>query len=330
MKYYLYGQEGINDEVINHYLSLIERAIKRYNDKAIFQRATNISEITNDSTAIYYVITDAIRSWIKNRRPFYIWMQGVYPEERLLRKGNKLDYYITSIIEYFILRKAKKIFMVSDEMLSHYENKYKLVLKNKTFIMPCYNCELDEEAFRYKDKYNNLSFCYVGSLANWQCFDDIVLLYKKVENRFKEAKFYIFTKEVDNAKKILLENNIKNYEVSFVPSNELANYLKKIKYGFILREDIAVNWVATPTKLSNYLSCGIIPIFSNYLHNYNNLSKRYKYLISLESNNDINRLIEFEDIHISESEVLNEYSKIFEELYSDEKNIDNIAKFLSK
>lgn len=328
MKYQLYGQQGINDDVIKHYLYIIRNGIELADIANKVERVQKICDMDKGSIAIYYTAPDAFRSWLRNRNHFFIWMQGIYPEERRLRKNNIFDYYIVSALEYFSLRISKKVFMVSDAMLKYYEKKYKLSLKNKTFIMPCYNCQLEENSFFSKNKYNSATFCYVGSLGVWQCFDETVKLYKYIEQKLQNSMFYVFTKSIDDAEKILKKYGVNNYEVRFVPAEELKEALSSIKYGFIIRNNISINWVATPTKLSNYLANGIIPIFSKYIKSYDDLSKEYNYLLSLNNNDDVDSILEFERVPVIADEILKEYKKIFNHLYSDQKNIEDIRNFL--
>lgn len=48
----------------------------------------------------------------------------------------------------------------------------------------------------------------------------------------------------------------------------MSEALADVKFGFVLRNDVPVNRVATPTKLSSYLSAGVIPVFSKYLKDF--------------------------------------------------------------
>lgn len=328
MKYQIYGQTGINDEVINYYLNLIKCGVEMSDSNNIVEFIGKIGYIERYSIGIYYTATDAMRCWLKNRNSFYIWTQGIYPEERRLRKNSVLDYYLVSAIEYFVLRKAKKIFMVSEDMLNHYEKKYRMSLKSKTFIMPCYNCQLNEEAFKTPEKYTKPTFCYVGSLSEWQCFEETVELYKNIEQHLHGSKFYVFTKSIDEAKEILERNDIRNYELMYVPADELHEHLKQIKYGFIIRKNIAVNRVATPTKFSNYVSNGIIPVYSECIGSYKRLSQRFKYLIMLNNNENIDSILDFEKVNLFPESIMAQYKEIFNSQYSDEKNIIAISDFI--
>jgi hypothetical protein len=228
----------------------------------------------------------ALEFWIKGYKNLIIWAQGIVPEEAIMLGSYKYKYYAHSFIEKVMLKRAKFIFMVSEEMLKHFESKYNLSLKRKTYIMPCFNeNKIDEQSFQIKDKYLNNTFLYAGSLQEWQCFEQTVKVYKKIEDTISNTKFYIYTKERTKAITILKQNGVRNYIVDFVSLKDLSKKIRNIKYGFVLRKDTIVNRVATPTKLSNYISHGIIPIYSPCLHSFNNYNKNTGLAIPFELEN---------------------------------------------
>lgn len=95
------------------------------------------------------------------------------------------------------------------------------------------------------------------------------------ENRRKrgDVELRVFTFSVDQANKLLEERGIKNYSVTSVPPDQMTEALRDVKFGFVLRDDIAVNNVATPTKLSSYLSAGVIPVYSTALKDFHEKRK---------------------------------------------------------
>ena len=100
----------------------------------------------------------------------------------------------------------------------------------------------------------------------WQCFEQTVKLYAELERlSATPTKFHVYTFQQDKAREILAANGVQNYEVDCVDKEGLSERIKIMKYGFVLREDCTVNNVATPTKFSNYLANGIIPIYSSSL-----------------------------------------------------------------
>jgi len=328
-KYKIFGQQGINDEVITHYIDIISNGIKRKEKNSKIVRVQSHKEIKKGDTCIFYTFPDAIRILIRKKVNYYIWFQGIYPEERQLYSKGKFDYLLCSFLEKIVIKKAKKIFVVSDEMISFYEKKYKIKIREKSLIIPCYNDKINEEAFKVNKKYLNPTFAYVGSLSKWQCFDKIVELYKKINEIIPSSKLYVYTKSVDEAKKILDSNNVYNYCVECIKPEEVNTKLANIKYGFIIRDNIAVNNVATPTKFVNYLSAGVIPIISKCIKSYDRIAKESKYIISEKNDNDIiEQIKEIESKKVSVDDIYNSYYEIFDKYFNDNKNEKRVSIFL--
>ncbi|MGE0906881.1 hypothetical protein AB4M30_16785 [Escherichia coli] len=45
-----------------------------------------------------------------------------------------------------------------------------------------------------------------------------------------------------------------------MPKEDVINVMARCHLGFVLRDDIVVNRVACPTKLIEYLECGVVPV----------------------------------------------------------------------
>ena len=225
-----------------------------------------------------FIVTDTLHTAFvyiqKGYSNHIIWMQGITPEESYMRRHSKLRFIILSQLEKIILKKAKLVLLVSEEMQRHYEEKYAIKLGQKSVIMPCFNEDEMVKSSFYDDKYKQNNFVYVGSLHQWQCFEQTVHLYKKIElSSSVPTKFYVFTFQKEAAIKLLNKNYVHNYQVGCVDKEALSECLKSMKYGFVLRENFAVNNVATPTKLSNYLANGIVPIYSSTLKSFSKFDK---------------------------------------------------------
>lgn len=52
--------------------------------------------------------------------------------------------------------------------------------------------------------------------------------------------------------------------------------MKKAKFVFCIREDIAGNHVATPTKLSSYVCNGVFPVYSSCMKAFHKLASGYR------------------------------------------------------
>lgn len=95
-------------------------------------------------------------------------------------------------------------------------------------------------------------------------------------------------------------------------------------YGFILRKDSIVNRVATPTKLSSYMSVGVIPIFSVVLDDFYRVSEKLKYIIPVQKRMDWEAFFERINDRIDKDQLLDEYLELFKSYYGTKEHISNI------
>ena len=282
-----------------------------------------------------YIVCDTIltafRYFMRGFKNQIVWMQGVVPEESYMRRHSKLRFSALSYMEKLVLKKSKLLLLVSEDMLKHYEEKYKLSLKDKSIIMPCFNeTEIVDDAFA-EDKYKKNTFLYVGGMAKWQCFEQIADLYSKIEAMDSNAMFYVYTFNKDIAEAVIKSLNIKNYKVDYAPKDELSEKIKSMKYGFVLREDCTVNNVATPTKFSNYLANGIIPIYSDSLRSFAHVDAEMKVGIVCNAD-DLNagakRILEHTKLPVNANEMKNKCRAIFAAYYNQDRYVEEIKRKL--
>lgn len=315
--------------VVKTYMDVIQKGFNKANIQCLDVLPNDNKIRKND-----FLLTDsplvAIKYILKGFNKHIVWFQGVSPEESFMSNKSHIRSKIISWIEKTVLKKAKIVFLVSEAMKNHYEKKYKIDLSQKSFIMPCFNetCVIDEA---FKDsKYKENSFLYVGSLLAWQCFEETVELYAQIEKKSKiPTKFYVFTHQKEDANRILLKHKVKNYEVDCVAKEELSNRIKGMKYGFVIREDSIVNNVATPTKFSNYLANGIIPIYSSALHSFATFDQKNKLGIICDLNSvteGVESILEHMESSISAKDVYMKCKMAFDSYYNAEQYSDEIAK----
>lgn len=268
--------------------------------------------------------------WRKGFKNLVYWVQGSSPDESFMRNHSYIRKWTISAIEYIALRKAKYVFMVSKGMLDYYKKKYHKDFSYKTYIMPCYNSEIQQPLFMTPGKYDNNTFCYVGGLSVWQCFPETVDIYKKIEDAIPGSFFKVFTGDIEKAEAILKEKGVKNYSVGHVAPDKLVEAIADCKYGFIVRKESPVNYVATPTKLSNYMSAGLIPIVSNTVAFFSEILGKSKYAVILDENNSIDRIVEMSQQKISAETVFEEFDRAFKKFYNTELHIDQIKNEIQK
>lgn len=320
-----------NQDVSAYYVSIIAEGLEKCGYK--IKWIIDANEINAGESVLIVSVYDYYR--VKRKKPYqiFLWIQGIWPEESYMRNKSKLRRYIISFIEKQAIQKADFLFMVSNAMKAHYERKYHLKLYND-YIMPCFNSTLTTQKFE-KSRYEKNVFVYAGGLQPWQCVNKMVCLYKELEKSEMALELRFFTSATEEAKNLLKNCGIKNYTVKYLKQDDLDKELLKAKFGFVLREDEPVNNVSTPTKISTYLSQGVIPIITDAIYDFSTKSKDMKYCICLDSKSsvkkwayDIRKWILNVEINIEELQC--EYQGLFNTYYCGKFHSERIAEKLRK
>ena len=325
MKSVYYIKED-NAAVQDYYADVIGKGL----EKAGFPRYKTIStnEIKHiDKNSVIICISHylTVKMWIKGFKNLIYWVQGSSPDESFMRNRSYTRKLFISIIEHVALQKAKFVFMVSKGMLDHFKKKYNKDYSSKTYIMPCYNSEIQRPLFMTPGKYENNVFCYVGGLSKWQCFSETVALYKQIEDKLPNTMFKVFTGDENSAHRILSEYRIKNFEIKYVRPDALVGELASCKYGFIIRAKSPVNYVATPTKLSNYLAAGLIPIVSNSVSFFEEILGQTRNAVVLNGERDVEKILAVANKRIDVEVLYNEFNSLFDRFYNTDYHVNKIA-----
>ena len=214
------------------------------------------------------------------RVPILFWVQGTLPDESYMRNNSLFRKHILSLIETLGFRKATGFIYVSEAMSEYYIPKH----GQKNFaIVPCISDFINlPECNRIPN-----SFVYIGGLSEWQCFEETLLLYKKISTR--QSIFHIITFDVaramDLVRKYLGENpSVQVYCVS--DRNKIPSILSQFEYGFLIRKESPVNYVSSPIKFLEYLSCGVNVVMTSAVPSYAEIVKKHKVgtIVDLKSN----------------------------------------------
>lgn len=328
-------KKDINDAT-SYYISIIREAIEKNGNNCKVTHALDC--VSKEDIVIVVKVTSFFR--IKRRNPSQktcIWFQGIQPEEIMssnINIASKLFYYLAfSILEKFALKKSDLNIFVSDEMRKHYQAKYKNI-KAPSFIMPCFNCVLDKDKFFTKGKYESPNFVYAGSLDNWQCINQTLVLFKEISKYLPEATLTILTKEKEKATELSKKYDITRCKIKYVNKDVIQDELAKYKFGIVLREDIAVNRVATPTKLNSYMSVGLIPIVSICLTDFIEHSEEMDEIIRIRDieayRTNALEIVDFNKKTINSNDIFENYSTFFNSYYNSKKYIGELSTLLKK
>lgn len=196
-------------------------------------------------------------------------LHGVVPEE-MEYESTFLKSKLFTFIELLAVMCSKRIICVTDAMKVYIEKKYFYLNKKSYLVLPIIN-ELDDNIDinllnKIQTKYGindlDIVIIYVGNIQKWQNIDLMMKLVKKNEY-VNNLKYIFLTNEVKEMKSLAKSYDIivdKNIYIETAAKNELATYYSLSNYGLILRDEHILNKVSNPTKLSEYLNFGIIPI----------------------------------------------------------------------
>jgi hypothetical protein len=109
---------------------------------------------------------------------------------------------------------------------------------------------------------NHTIFCYLGQAQSWQCVQETIAVYSRIERERNDTFFLVLTRDTEEFRKLSQAKGIKNIEIRSVPHAMVPCFLKWCDYGFVIRKPHLVNFVASPTKVLEYLSAGVRPILT--------------------------------------------------------------------
>jgi glycosyltransferase involved in cell wall biosynthesis len=181
--------------------------------------------------------------------------------------------------EYRALTESDLNIFVSDAMLRFYLKQYEL-RSLPHIVVPC--C-VAEERFPAADvpsplpvPANRLVFAYAGTMAAWQCGDEMMRLFARLQEKAEDALLLLLAPQGDHKK---VRDNMVKYRISEakvlladLPHDQVAPALQRAHAGLLLRRTTPVNQVASPTKFGEYLAAGIPVILTEGIGDFSEMS----------------------------------------------------------
>lgn len=206
--------------------------------------------------------------------------------------NERLKLYETQ--EKTTIETADVIICQSDEMKNYIAAKY--VCNTDKIIV--YRCGYDTSSFyinkdwrretrhNLKVKQNETLFVYSGGLHRWQKMEESLLVFKNYLKTNNDAKLLVLTGDQNTLKEMLNHSDFKElipYIISFsVPFEQVSRYLNAADIAFLIRDNHPMNAVASPTKLAEYMACGL-PIITSEVARYWVTDEALPYLVFSES-----------------------------------------------
>ena len=261
--------DSILDGIPRIYINTIHQANIKY---PVITHNNNVKEIFLDPTVgiqseeIRNLLADVCLSYVhtthigedfmklKIQTPFIIDFHGVAPEEELAEGNLKKAERLESVERFLYSNSMKKVY-VSPGMQTHFELKYGRA--DDYLELPIISeIRLDKLSFQNTlETPKEDSYVYSGGLQSWQNIPEMMQVVERLEKSFTIA-----TNQTSEFGKVLKENLKSFCTVGKYEKQNLLELYVKSSFGYVIRDDTTVNQVAFPTKLFEYLACGVIPI----------------------------------------------------------------------
>lgn len=163
---------------------------------------------------------------------------------------------------------------VSDNLKIQLEHNTGLVIRNNPIIscavnLDIYHCKPAELRISKKlDEGIVLGYC--GGLQSWQNIEGIIDITIKLKERENNIFLIIYTAfPINDSLQLKLDKlGSENYHVQSLSSAEVPSYLQLLDAGFLLRSNLVLNVVSSPTKICEYLAAGVPLICTKYAGDY--------------------------------------------------------------
>lgn len=224
--------------------------------------------------------------------------RGLVYDESFLRNGSYFRKSFIFLAEKYIARKADYLGAVSYNLKQFLTETFKTTVP--IFVNPC---TIEKVVKKNPPSTSEIKFVYMGGLSAWQCFDDILYLYKNIADLLNKSSLTVITTQTDYAEGKILKLGIKNSTVKSLTHTEVINDLPNYDFGFLIREELLLNKVASPIKFLEYTSNGVIPIITKGIGDFSEQVESNKLGIVLNSAkvnlkiNDINTYLKDEHIY---------------------------------
>jgi hypothetical protein len=191
-------------------------------------------------------------------------LHGAVPEELQLTATKKLASKYEKI-ERLVLCECKYFVSVSQSMTDHFQGKYPVT--NKDWVL----LPIFEQGQSVGDMERDpFHIVYAGGVQPWQ---NVCLMVDAINRSPARYRFSILTHRPEAFAGI---RDFSRVRIESVGSDEVRPYYLRAALGFLLRADTAVNRVACPTKLVEYMTAGVVPILlSPEIGDFNRLGYAY-------------------------------------------------------
>jgi glycosyltransferase involved in cell wall biosynthesis len=222
---------------------------------------------------------------LKERRPglrLVFDCHGTTPEEERVSGAHRARIAMMRDWERRVVAAANLNVFVSEAMKDFYHGQYGLS-GAATAIVPC--CVADEQ---FADK-NSASFlpglplnrpiiAYLGTMAAWQCGEEMIRLFAQLYQRDCQLFFLLLVPHSDHARThdLMAKAGLPQASVLLteLPHDHVVSALQHAHAGVLLRRADPVNRVSSPTKFAEYLAAGVPVIMTDGIGDFSHMAAR--------------------------------------------------------
>lgn len=188
-------------------------------------------------------------------KPVITDMHGVVPEELKLRRRPRWAF-IFGLVERYVLSASTLVITVTQAMTRHFQRKYG-DLPVPVIVLPIITPIPGGHPVRDATR-KELCCIYSGGTQAWQNIDRMIDAMARMPG---SCHYLVLTGNAEAMSHRLQAAGLdQSVEVQSVPQEQVFDYYAQADLGFVLRDDDIINQVACPTKLAEYLGCGVIPV----------------------------------------------------------------------
>lgn len=196
--------------------------------------------------------------------------------------GTGLENKIFNIEQKAILNSNYRI-SVSEKLLEYWKKDFQYTSKNHVIIPSCANYKLESKDFTEKNINNDeIIIVFCGSSSKWHSFEIMVSHFERFLKYSPKIKIIILSK-INNHIVDLINKFPNRVSQDWVDASKISKILIKADYGYVYRIQTKTNYVASPVKIAEYLSCGLKLLISDNLGDYSRLVQENSFGFNLDS-----------------------------------------------
>ena len=142
-------------------------------------------------------------------------------------------------------------------MKDYYISKYDID-PDKLFVMSIMPFKNVEEIVPEKPENKIPNVIYAGGIQKWQ---NVNMMCDIMEQTAGQYRFIVLTPNPADFNAYWNKKRPDGVTVTSKAPEEIFEVYRDCDYGLLLRDDSVVNRVACPTKILEYIACGLLPVF---------------------------------------------------------------------